>query len=431
MNVVFLTLFLGLVAGPEEVRVAVGSDVSAVEIRLDGAPAARLKAPAWRGTVDFGPSFLPHDLEAIAFDPGEREVGRTRIRVNMPRPKAEASFVLEPRDETGRQMVRLHWESTVAAAPRTVRITLDGESLDVEEPFRFAIPEGEPGRVRILRADLRFGKGVTAAAEAFLGSHDRDYTSAELSAVPVVLERRKDLPPPEELSGWLLSGGRPLRVVAVERGPADVVFLVDPRAESRLEKILSMVARIRTSHSFPTINSFRLSGESLFYFVLPLPVPAGGTRYVGVPLAGPFSSRDGGVLFTYLEIRKKAPLRNADHVARVSPLTGMAAVSRCRRRAAVWILDAGRPTDDPDLDRGRRYLASLNVPLFVWRVGPGGGPAPGSGPESRITLPSHVETALSSLEETLDRQQIVWVEGQHLPQTITLSTKAEGIALAR
>jgi hypothetical protein len=381
MNVVFLTLFLGLVAGPQEVRVAVGSNVAAVEIRLDGALAAELTAPAWKGPVDFGPDLLPHDLEAIAFDSGEREVGRARIRVNMPRPKAQASFVLEPRDQTGRQMARLSWESTVAAAPRTIRITLDDEPLDVEDPSRFEVPTGEPGRVRILRADLRFGSDISAVAEAFLGSQDRDYSSAELTAVAVVLTGRKDLPSSEGLSGWFVADGKQLRVVATEEGPADVVFLVSPDAEYRLEKILSQAIHLRLFFRTGARSMFRLSRDIFVFFSLPSPSPAEGTPYVSFPLLGPYSPSDGGLLSLYLDVRNQAPDRSAAHLARVAPLTGTAAVSHGRRRAAVWILDADRRRDDPNLRLGR--------------------------------------------------QRIVWVEGNPLPQKIALTPRATGIELAR
>lgn len=432
MNVAFITLFLGLFLGPKEVRLSVGGGVTAVELRLDGALAARMAAPPWAAVVDFGPEILPRDLEAVAFDSEEHEVGRARIRINMPRPKAGASFVLEPPDQTGRQMARLAWESTVAASPRTIRITLDEEFLDVEDPSRFEVPSGEPGRTRILRADLRFGNNVSAVAEAFIGSHDRDYTSADLSAVAVVLTGRKDLPAPEKLSGWFAADDMPLRVVVTEEGPADVVFLVDPGAEKRLLKIA------REGHWRPLLatdrkrQNFRFDKDHFVTFIFPAPERTDRTPYNVFPGAGPFSRSDGGLLWLYfnsLAYRPMAP--DAEAFRGAAPLTGIAAIQNGRRRAAVWILSSQPPADLLDLEIARHYLQALNVPLFIWRVSPDGRRSSGSDGELDASTPGALDAAISSLEKALHRQRIVWVEGNPLPQAIALSKDATGVALAR
>lgn len=432
MNVAFVTLFLGLLSGPQEVRLSVGGAVAAVELRLDGALAARAVAPPWVAVVDFGPEILPRDLEAVAFDVEEHEVGRARIRVNMPRPKAGASFVLEPSDQTGRQMARLAWESTVAATPRTIRITLDEEFLDVEDPSRFEIPPGEPGQTRILRADLRFGNNISAVAEAFLGSHDRDYTSAELTAVAVVLTGRKDLPPADRLSGWFAADDRPLRAVVADEGPADVVVLVDPAAEKRLLEIAGK------GHWRPLFardwkrRNFRLEKDQLVTFIFPAPERAEGTPYNVFPAAGPFSRSDGGLLWLYFNSRAYRPMApDAEAFRGAAPLTGTAAVKNGRRRAVVWILSTLPPADLSSLESARRYLQALNVPLFIWRVSPDGRPSPGPGGELDASTPGALDSAISSLEKALDRQRIVWVEGNPLPQKIVLTPTATGIELAR
>jgi hypothetical protein len=432
MNIAFVTLLLGLLSGPQEVRLSVGGGVAAVELRLDGAFAARAVAPPWAAFVDFGPEILPRDLEAIAFDSEEHEVGRARIRVNMPRPRAGASFVVERPDQTGRQMARLAWESTVAATPRTIRITLDEELLDVEDPSRFEIPPGEPGQTRILRADLRFGNNISAVAEAFLGSHDRDYTSAELTAVAVLLTGRKELPPPERLSGWFVADDRPLRVVVTEEGPADVVFLVDPAAEKRLLEI------VRVGHWKPIFGTdrkrqnFRLEKDHLVTFILPAPERTEGTPYNVFPAAGPFSRSDGGLLWLYFNSQAYRPMApEAAAFRRAAPLTGTAAITNGRRRAAVWILSSLPPADLSDLEPARRYLQVLNVPLFIWRVSPDGRPSSGSGGDLDASTPDALDSAISHLEMALNRQRIVWVEGNPLPQKIVLTPRATGIDLAR
>ena len=64
----FLTLFLGIVAGPQKVVVAADTQVAGVELRLDGETIAALEMAPWEFEVDFGTELLPRKLEAVALD---------------------------------------------------------------------------------------------------------------------------------------------------------------------------------------------------------------------------------------------------------------------------------------------------------------------------------------------------------------------------
>jgi hypothetical protein len=55
MQIAFLTLFLGLVTGPQAVAVDPGAGVATVELALDGRGVASLEHAPWSATVDFGP----------------------------------------------------------------------------------------------------------------------------------------------------------------------------------------------------------------------------------------------------------------------------------------------------------------------------------------------------------------------------------------
>ena len=63
---VVVSLFLGLVSGPQVVEVAVAERVATVELRLDGRAVGRLAGPPWRAEVDFGDALATHRLEAVA-----------------------------------------------------------------------------------------------------------------------------------------------------------------------------------------------------------------------------------------------------------------------------------------------------------------------------------------------------------------------------
>lgn len=74
------------------------------------------------------------------------------------------------------------------------------------------------------------------------------------------------------------------------------------------------------------------------------------------------------------------------------------------------------------------YLETLQVPLFVWSVGGGDSPVAREwGGATDISYPNGLLGALEELRAVLDRQRIVWIRGQHLPQQIELSDDARQI----
>ncbi|MGH9365729.1 MAG: hypothetical protein ACRD1B_10780, partial [Thermoanaerobaculia bacterium] len=81
----------------------------------------------------------------------------------------------------------------------------------------------------------------------------------------------------------------------------------------------------------------------------------------------------------------------------------------------------------------RRYLAAIRVPFFVWSL-----KSPATQPlasrwgavEDVSSLP-RLGTAVLRLKSELASQRIVWVQGRHPPQEISLSSAATGVELAR
>ncbi|MCB1033317.1 MAG: hypothetical protein KDD47_05730, partial [Acidobacteria bacterium] len=62
--IAFVTLFLSLVAGPQEIEVAVGPEVARVELLLDGRNISTLTAAPWKLRHDFGLELAPRELLA-------------------------------------------------------------------------------------------------------------------------------------------------------------------------------------------------------------------------------------------------------------------------------------------------------------------------------------------------------------------------------
>jgi hypothetical protein len=108
----------------------------------------------------------------------------------------------------------------------------------------------------------------------------------------------------------------------------------------------------------------------------------------------------------------------------------MVAARSGRRRAVILI--AG--TDSPDHSQLApamvvRFLQRLRVPLVVWTpVKDAKGIEPWD-PDETVASRQSLVAAYKRLSKQLDRQQIVWLEGLHLPQSITLSPEAQGIRL--
>src|ERR1700682_5595430 len=236
MIVSFLTLFLGLAWGEWHVEVAVRSDVAAVELRLDGFVVGRIEGEPWKTDIDFGPDLVPHELVAVAFDDKGKTLGTAREAVNLPRPAAEASFVLELPSPPAPRVARLSWHCPGIELPKKSDVTFDGERIEMPTLSRILLPSYDASRVHILRADLDFGR-ATATAVTFVGGQERDQTGAELTAVPVAMSGSESPPSPTEMNGWFLAEGKPVRVEAVEEGPADVVFVVDESAEKDLRRL--------------------------------------------------------------------------------------------------------------------------------------------------------------------------------------------------
>ena len=78
----------------------------------------------------------------------------------------------------------------------------------------------------------------------------------------------------------------------------------------------------------------------------------------------------------------------------------------------------------------RRYLERIHVPLYVWSLSrekpPKRPPAAESNEFEDISTVGKLHDAASRVQNDLARQSIVWIEGRHLPQDITLVDAGDG-----
>jgi len=396
-TIVFVTLFLALTAGPQRVEVAVDGEVAQVELRLDGEVVQRFSGPPWLAGVDFGEELAPRRLTAVARDAAGDEVGRAEQWVNLPRDDAEARLLLE-RDGGRVTGARLAWRSLEYPRPEAVEVTFDGEPLAVEDPERFALPPHDPEVLHVLSADMVFRGGTGARADVAFGGPYGDETGAALTAVPVEVEGRRRLRHAEEAAGWLQVDGRPVPVLALDRGGVDVYAVLDRTADAHLRHLGSALVRrigarrlgavVDVSRTFdrvgtpdalrargalqrpdsPLVGIGSKAGDRLF-LVRPEADPS-LSGYLLFGISPPIDADQGGLawLLTYLrmgQVENPGPQRRVDAVA----TAGLRAAGGGRPRGVLLVLGPGAA----DASRYaaptvRRYLQRLRVPLQVWYV---------------------------------------------------------------
>lgn len=448
----FASLFVGFVLGIVQVELMATGGVDRVELLLDGRVVADLREP-FSAPLDLGCEPSPHELVAVAYDARGKELDRARQWINRPRATAEASLVLEEGRGGRGRAARLAWRALAGEAPTRVSVTFDGVPVAIADPARILLPAFEPAEVHILRADLEFGRGVSTSTELVFGGWRTVGTLAELTAIPVELEAKASLPPMDGLAGWLEARGVILEVAAVEVGGVDVVFVAEGSAVGELKRVLEQVelgagprrtaitspkeleeeiARARADH-----RSGTTAGEDIRSRVI-WPVATMSNQSVMVANVYPttpwFDGGASGIERIATVPRVWPPWhREGQRIADAVVVAGLSAAEGNRRRAVVLAL--GPDAQDGSLlapEEATRFLRRIGVPLHVWSVGRKRSPeATRWGASTTIRRSRDFDAALRQVLRATESQRIVWVQGSHLPQDLTVAPLARGIRLAR
>lgn len=459
MQIAFVTLFLGLVLGVQPVELVGGGDVASVELLLDGETVASRTSPPWLIPVDLGDSLVPHRLEAVARDADGAEIARAVQWLNLPRPQAEATVVLEGGEDGRGVTARVAWESVVDREPRKVAVTLDGHPLEVVDPRRIPLPDHDPAQLHLLRVELEFSSNLGAVAEAIFGGGYGNETGSALTAVPVSVEGQQRNLTVEALQGRLRQGEEILRPVAVEEGPAEVVLVMDRQAQPELVALARLWTReggggLPSGPSSPTqaldplagaggsgsssarLRETLLLGEGqILRFLWPFAQTGGqgDVRYTLFARSEDHPPSHGGVLWLLTAAQQPAFALDEQRLADAVAVAGMTAAGRSRRRAVILVLSED-PQDASRFDPRvvRSYLSHLRVPLFVWSVKE---PSPevmaAWGEVRSLRRQSWFRAAVEEVSTALERQRIVWIEGLRLPQEVTLSGPDRDVRLVQ
>ena len=393
--------------------------------------------------MDLGRELAPHELVARAFDSDGHEVARARQWLNVPRPPAEISLLLERNSEGRGVAVRLASQSLLGTPPRRIAVTFDGKPLDVRNPARIRLPELTPDAVHLISAEVEFSPTVVSRAGIVLGAHSESEASSELTGVPVRLSSGATLPPPASAPGWFRKGNEPLHIVAVEKGPALVLVVRDTDHTEALAKLGKSGRTIFVRGEGGALPQYdpdatrfenRLDDADRIRFLWPRANRMAGSE---MPTELFDASRDfagnfAGIHWLLTHVSHPIPKRPGERFADAVAIAGLQASAGYTRRAVVLVL--GSQTDDASRypsNLVRSYLAKIRVPLFVWSLEPKTADrvAAAWGEPQDISSYPKFKAAFDRLRRELDSQQLVWLEGRHLPQEIALSREARGIEI--
>lgn len=378
-ELVFLSRFLGLAFGPQQVILKADADVKRVELRRDGERIGALTKSPWKTKIDLGRDLGPYELTAIGYGAEGTEVARDSQLVNLARPAAEAIIVL---DRKGTALsARLGWLHIAGAEPTTTVVTFDGKVVS-RKPTSAPIPLGDvtDDQVHVVSANLTFPGGMHVRKEIVFGGPHSEQMPAELTAVAV--RKRGDTP-----TRCIRAGGREMEPVAVESPLPQVAVIVNGG-------IPSWVTQPRRGQGVP----------AQFSVVFPV-----------------LTAADGVVTFPTQYIARHLGLREALRERRVvgkkefAHAVGAAAMRALRheqRRAIIYVLGKSDAPDQSAIDAPavRRYLERVGVPLYVWSfTGPRPELADTWGEVHDVSTPGHLGDATAQLRADLDSQRVAWL----------------------
>lgn len=439
-TIAFLTLFLGLALGPTDVKLSATDAVKRIELRLDGASVATLTSAPWTARVNLGRTLVPHRLSAIAFDASGAQVASIEQKINVPRPTTEARIVVE-HDRAGvPKKARVVWNSVASRNLRNVSVDLDGVPLTVAKDLSVTLP-ALSNTPHILRAMVVTPGGDAGEATTLIGTSLAAESDSQLTAVGVEVSNAQK----RDTSDLVRVSGKPVHVIAIDKVSAEVIFVRDPSEKEALMK-LDVEARVHR-RSGTSMNMAMMTGVSedrdtadvhlgaddSIRFLWPIvSMGTGETKAALFPSSRSVRTDDHGVRWwlSHISAPDSSQHRYADAVA----VAGLQALGSRRGRAVVLVIDANYRDASALTPAGARaYLDSIGVPLFVWSLAePDKMPAGASDWDAieDVSTMDKLRDATKKLSAQLAKQQIVWAEGDFLPQDVTLGASAgEGMKL--
>jgi hypothetical protein len=402
-----VSLFLGLVSGPQPVELAVGGRPAAVEIRLDGELVAGLTSPPWRFEIDLGEALAPHELVAIARDESGRELDRARRWVNIDMPLVEIDGRAPPGGLT--PLPVLFPPGAMSTANE-----MHGWFLAGGRPLPVSAVTSGPAEVIVVRHP--------AAAHA-MEELARTFVFHQLDSLGLPARPPRDGSP---VWSWELLRLPQEEFQRVARKQLEVGITPE-----RLQ-----IARLWRAYQ----GAAGLGSQTSVRFISPLAAPVSRSDSERHLFAASTGITKVGFFWLVKTVR---PMGFSQRIADAVAIAGREAHATGQRRAVVLLLN-GETSDESlyGISAVRDYLRALRVPLFTWTLSSTGTP-PAWGPTRFIGLerPSkrrkrrseaaaeafdRLGEAAAALRRQLAGQRIVLLAGEHLPDRVELAAEAAG-----
>lgn len=428
--IVFLTLYLGLIAGRQPFELRVDPAVKTVNLYLDGNNVETIAAPPWRASVDLGDTIQPHELVARGLDRNGNEIARVSQVLNLPRATAELEIVLD-HDAAGMpKHATLSGFHISYADVRRATLKLDVVPLTLDRKYRASLPPVDMRRPHVLAAEMRFADRTVARREIVFGGEFGESMPTQLT--PVAVTARADAGSARLSPDCFVNNGQPLRASNVEKEGAVVIAVRDPNpAETNGALHFKAItgdpldiAVMRNIAMLDRDTTMELMSPAADRFIAPDRPTA--VLFPSFPDPG---SREGLYrLLTTTKIRGialDAPRRWADAVA----VAAVKAMSSGRRRVVLLVLGGKRDASGHSPEAVRAYLASLGVPLFVWSPFGPTDLGNGWGEVEDVSSLEKMNAAAAKIRSALDVQRIAWVYAD--PLTALRAEVKDGCGYAR
>jgi hypothetical protein len=416
----FATLLIGLLAGERMVELSVQPPIASVHLVLDGETIAELDGPPWRARVDFGHELQPHRLTAHGFDENGNWIDSTDQILNYNRSSFESTIILDPHPDIQPKTGRIIWHGALNDPPLAIDLSFDGRRIATDDRGRFSIPPHDPDDIHVLEGVVLFDQQHSASAVLTFGGVYGDQLTSALTAIPLT-SPTDQIWSSEQVRDWIVVQGRRPDVFKVTAGPGVLVVLRGDQLEAAIRGARTSGSRLhpkapahRLGYDVSAISPRPLKGHEGTFRVTDLgKVPQQGLRPLVLrrqPLV-PVRGSDGRSL-------QKKGQRIWDALA----VAGTRASASGRPRAVLLMMNSGKG-DKSDLDslESIQYLEKIHVPLFIWGRDPEAFDQIGTPGYSRhYQGSSELDRLCIDIAQELASQTIAWLQGQYIPQEVTL-----------
>ena len=399
-QIVFVTLFLGIVAGPVPIELQVSGPVQSIRLLIGGEEAARIAEPPWRTSVDIGDDLTPRELVAVGYDAAGKEIARAAQILNLPRPLAELGIAVDG------DVATLTAHHLMGLAPIRASVVVDGKAVAVEK-LRATLPKFNPDSTHVIDAEVTFADGFTARRELVLQGAKSYATGTQLT--PVLVRETAEQHPASWEACFSQPGGEAVRTTAVETAEAVVIVVRAPDPHEAGSVFNPVLQELNKSDVDVRLPDLLFAPGTVERMLWPMGEKHGGESLLFMPSMDYDGSKQEFKHFLMSagpDADDTTPLRFADAVA----VAGIRAMTGAQRRAVILIL-SHKPDASMHSPRAvRRYLEALGVPLFVWSpMGETPKSAAAWGEVENVSTIHRLGVAFAKLRRALAEQRIAWV----------------------